>query len=539
MLESLLNPSRGGLVLPLHKSDPVRLKQSKRTRFLTFILYLVLVIVVVFVGFNLFTIYNFSYRSPLLSVTNSNEKPEQVQQEDEQVLDISMEASSEFNPVIDEYMDERYLIQKLPFNDDPYMIKESTDYIGDIQQNDKGCDHTLDRDYRESPIRVMNRFEGEFEGCPIRCIGGGLFNAFPDVGIDVPMDQLSCPHAKSYQATMENANIETKDPHVIVGTTRLDTEVPVPYFSWAEYDFMNPPQEKTATAMMAVFISNCVPEKRLQVLSELMTYGVTVHSYGKCMNNAKIPTSESYLNQKTAVTSRYKFTFAAENSETIDYVTEKLFGTLAAGSVPVYLGAPNAQRFAPSPKSIILVSDFKTTKELADFIIMLDQDNVKYQEYLRWKTEGPSRNFMALVDKALVHSSCRLCIRVADHHRAMYGNFVGHEQKKTNLPNGVLGLRVRPRGEFYMKYIYLKESERNVRTLHAKIMKTYKDHNPKPGHIFSVYRLWDVLERAIDDEDFINGVVIDDTELEIIFTYPIHPERGKYYEWQKRSGMLP
>jgi len=188
MLESLLNPSRGGLVLPLHKSDPVRLKQSKRTRFLTFILYLVLVIVVVFVGFNLFTIYNFSYRSPLLSVTNSNEKPEQVQQEDEQVLDISMEASSEFNPVIDEYMDERYLIQKLPFNDDPYMIKESTDYIGDIQQNDKGCDHTLDRDYRESPIRVMNRFEGEFEGCPIRCIGGGLFNAFPDVGIDVPMD---------------------------------------------------------------------------------------------------------------------------------------------------------------------------------------------------------------------------------------------------------------------------------------------------------------------------------------------------------------
>lgn len=31
---------------------------------------------------------------------------------------------------------------------------------------------------------------------------------------------------------------------------------------------------------------------------------------------------------------KYKFTFAFENSETDDYVTEKLFGPLAAGSVP-------------------------------------------------------------------------------------------------------------------------------------------------------------------------------------------------------------
>ena len=38
---------------------------------------------------------------------------------------------------------------------------------------------------------------------------------------------------------------------------------------------------------------------------------------------------------------------AFENSETDDYITEKFFGTLVSGSVPVYIGAPNVKFFAP------------------------------------------------------------------------------------------------------------------------------------------------------------------------------------------------
>ena len=38
---------------------------------------------------------------------------------------------------------------------------------------------------------------------------------------------------------------------------------------------------------------------------------------------------------------QYLFTIAIENSLEYDYVTEKLWQPLAAGSVPIYLGAPN------------------------------------------------------------------------------------------------------------------------------------------------------------------------------------------------------
>ena len=434
------------------------------------------------------------------------------------------------------FIDPYHKIPKKPFQDDEYMIKERRDFLKDVENNDKGCGHTLDRDYNKNPVRVAGKFSGEFKGCAVRCVGDGAYGGMYDVAVSGG-GSTECPHTKRYSFTMENIEMSGSDKS-LVGTTRLKTDVPVPYYSWAEYDYMYQPAKKTATAMLAVFISNCGATKRLQLLSDLMKYGVTVHSYGKCMNNAQIPSQYggSYLDQKTALTATYKFTFAAENSETEDYVTEKLFGTLSSGSVPVYLGAPNARKFAPSPKSVIYVSDFASTKELADYLIELDKDDEKYNEYLKWKKEGPSKDFMAVVDRAIVHSSCRLCIRVADHQRAMYGNRVGHEAKKKNLPEGTLALQVRPRGEFYLRYVYLKPSEQNMASLTQKVLSIYKNHDPSPGQVYSIFRLWDRLERPLDDKDFKNGVLSEDMELEIIFTYPIHKERGKYYEWQKKVG---
>jgi hypothetical protein len=65
------------------------------------------------------------------------------------------------------------------------------------------------------------------------------------------------------------------------------------------------------------------------------------------------------LTSKKDIITKYKFTFAFENSNTNDYVTEKLFGPLEAGSVPIYQGAPNAKKFAPDDHSVIFADDFK------------------------------------------------------------------------------------------------------------------------------------------------------------------------------------
>ena len=57
-----------------------------------------------------------------------------------------------------------------------------------------------------------------------------------------------------------NLVIETahSSGYEIVATYQMDSDVPLPYFSWAEYNFKKPvvwPKQKEA--MMAVVISNC------------------------------------------------------------------------------------------------------------------------------------------------------------------------------------------------------------------------------------------------------------------------------------------
>ena len=545
----LYGSSSSATILPLQRGSATGLSKRvwKLSSLSTTAFYLVVIISILFFVFNSYILYNvlsggFSEvhsvdcdkgREPLVPPATAHVKEPQ-----KRPRVVLPKPAKPFRQAMNEpYTDPNNLVRKKPSKQDPNVIQETTEFLSQSDINDKGCGHTLDRNYKLDPVKVTGKFTGEFKGCAIGCVGDNAFSGFADVYTNMPLPVDKCEHTKGYQFTMENVPVD-KRRELLSGTTQLTSDVPVPYYSWAEYDYMYQPAKKTATAMLAVFISNCGAYKRLQILEELMEYNVTVHSYGKCMHNTDIPEdfTGSYLDQKTALTATYKFTFAAENSETEDYVTEKLFGTLSSGSVPVYLGAPNARKFAPAQKSVIYVSDFASTKELADYLIELDKDDKQYNEYLQWKKEGPSKDFMAVVDRAIVHSSCRLCIRVADHQRAMYGNRVGHEAKKKNLPEDTLALQVRPRGEFYLRYVYLSPNERTMESLNAKVLEMYAEHNPSPGEVHSIFRLWDRLERPLDDKDFKNGVIEEDLELEIIFTYPIHKERGMYYKWQQKNG---
>lgn len=69
-------------------------------------------------------------------------------------------------------------------------------------------------------------------------------------------------------------------------TTSLSSDVPVGYFSWAEYDIMAPLLPKREEALAAAFISNCGARNfRLQALSMLEELGVKIDSYGACHRN--------------------------------------------------------------------------------------------------------------------------------------------------------------------------------------------------------------------------------------------------------------
>ena len=112
---------------------------------------------------------------------------------------------------------------------------------------------------------------------------------------------------------------------------------------------------------------------------------------------------------KLALIGQYWFTLAFENAIEPDYVTEKLYDALTAGSVPVYLGAPNVRDFAPADHCYIDASRFAGPVELAAYLNGLVEDERAYGEYLAWKTTGLSSAFRAIAARVERPALERLC----------------------------------------------------------------------------------------------------------------------------------
>ena len=150
---------------------------------------------------------------------------------------------------------------------------------------------------------------------------------------------------------MENVEV-AESPNFISGSTKLNSLVPVPYISYHDFGFMTPPKElsdkKKSSGLAAAFISNCGFPKRNKMVVDLQKYGVSVDSYGRCEHNREEERNNGGRERtKIDLLSTHKFSLAFENSETNDYISEKYFGTLVSGSIPVYIGAPNIKFFAP------------------------------------------------------------------------------------------------------------------------------------------------------------------------------------------------
>jgi alpha-1,3-fucosyltransferase 10 len=140
---------------------------------------------------------------------------------------------------------------------------------------------------------------------------------------------------------------------------------------------------------------------------------VRVDSYGKLLTNRAVAGPDRGGETKLGIISRYKFCLAFENSRSVDYVTEKFFHPLLAGTVPVYRGAPNVGDFAPGEKCFINADDFSGPAALAEYLNYLDGDAVAYREYFAWKSADFSSKFRAMIRTLSPDPLCRLCDVVA------------------------------------------------------------------------------------------------------------------------------
>lgn len=125
-----------------------------------------------------------------------------------------------------------------------------------------------------------------------------------------------------------------------------------------------------------------------------------VDSYGQCLKNRPLPnkrledtsTATTEDPEFMAFTSRYKFHLAMENAICADYMTEKLWRPMYLGAVPIYRGSPSVKDWMPNNHSVILIDDFASPKDLADFILSLDRNDDDYLRYLEYKNHGQTIN---------------------------------------------------------------------------------------------------------------------------------------------------
>lgn len=202
-------------------------------------------------------------------------------------------------------------------------------------------------------------------------------------------------------------------PFDLTMTYRLDSDVPVPYFEPGLLAALaEPPSPKPERSPAVLFMSNAGERSgRTEYARELMRH-LAVDSYGRCLNNRILPEDRGRDTLRRVIRD-YRFTLAFENSIDRDYVTEKFFAPLAAGSVPVYLGAPNVSDFAPGEHCHLDVRDFAGPRELADHLNALAADEAAYSEMLAWKRRPLRKEFSSLYDRCSRPSFQRLAEKLS------------------------------------------------------------------------------------------------------------------------------
>ncbi|XP_010269895.1 PREDICTED: glycoprotein 3-alpha-L-fucosyltransferase A-like isoform X2 [Nelumbo nucifera] len=356
--------------------------------------------------------------------------------------------------------------------------KEAFDALG-LNNHNENCEDWLEqedaitysRDFEKKPILVSGAEEG-WISCSVGCKFGFEFgsNKKYDAKIGSSQDVTTASVIRSMESSQYYPELNIKEArwrrYNVVMTTSLSSDVPVGYFSWAEYEIMAPLQPKVEISLAAAFISNCRSHNfRLEALEGLEKENIKIDSYGICHRNRD-----------------------------------------GSGAIPVVVGAPNIQEFAPSTGSVLHIKELSDIPSIAKAMKYLAENPDAYNQSLRWKYEGPSDSFKALVDMAAVHSSCRLCIYLASKIRESEERNPGFQKRPCKCTRGletIYHIYVRERGRFEMDSIFLRSVNLTLNALESAVLAKFKSSNHVPiwkkqrpesikGDELKIYRIYPV-----------------------------------------------
>ena len=245
--------------------------------------------------------------------------------------------------------------------------------------------------------------------CAVPCFWPNLS---PSVITQVKIDHtnISVTMSMESEAYYPQLQLRHRSPTHWIASTRFNSDIPMPYFSWAEYNIQAAPPSFYKVKKEALFVArNCRSRsKREAIVRQLMRY-TKVASASRCLRNTPWNGGD-----KSAMMRLYGLYLAFENSIVEDYITEKLWGAYAAGTIPVYYGAPNVRDHIP-PDSAVFVSDFSSVKELAAHLNAILANKTLFDFYHQWRRHPLPSFFTSKYNLTHTHSACRLCIKASQY----------------------------------------------------------------------------------------------------------------------------
>nr|CDJ84058.1 Glycosyl transferase domain containing protein [Haemonchus contortus] len=187
-------------------------------------------------------------------------------------------------------------------------------------------------------------------------------------------------------------------PHVInwTMTFRRDADIWYPYGHFRKLpeprsvDFEAIWNMKNSNKTAVWLASNCFAKNyRTEIVKELVKHGLEIDRFGKC--GLPPPGCEGVDKQGDRCVAElvrpYKFYVAFENSNCVDYVTEKFYETLISRmSVPIVLKRDIYINVGAPEKSFIALDDFQTIADMVSYIKEVSEDKEKYLGFHQWRT---------------------------------------------------------------------------------------------------------------------------------------------------------
>ncbi|KAF6729835.1 Alpha-(1,3)-fucosyltransferase 9 [Oryzias melastigma] len=193
---------------------------------------------------------------------------------------------------------------------------------------------------------------------------------------------------------------------------RLDSGISVPSGSLLTVDtedFVLPKKTNLVCWIVSNWNENHVRAKYYKEMSKYAPIQVFGQAFGRPIPN----------DQYSSTMSSCRFYLAFENSIHKDYITEKLFNPLSLGTVPVVLGPSrqNYENLIPG-SSFIHVNDFKSPRELVEYLNVLEKNETKYLRYFEWR-----KDFMVKRPHFWIEHACRACEHLKRHkqYEAFHG----------------------------------------------------------------------------------------------------------------------